>query len=474
MREKNNYGVTLHTFKGFDYDRFWSLYKQKTERLERTTTESIVRTKCKYLQDCIIRLAVINEDGFSLHSQILKAVIGREYRQMLDCLLEMHLIKYDNSKAQRYKIGEYATRYVIVEGCEFETEYLLNKHLYDYKERTKEQIRLLKEQTTYRFMDKLYTKGFRKRYVASLRKITIEDVKGLDDYIDQVVADNPNKAPYYTYIKEELLNRDKDINSIDYFSGAGRIYHILTNTDRHIKRYLNIEVMLDAANSQPLLFCYMIFRFYDISETSGYNIIHSLKEYSNAPLYNVGNNLRNYLIYNNIEVREVAKMSNDVILYLFLTVRGHLWDMISENKRLPREMVKTTMFQQVFYSNSGYAYRWKEWAVEFETMFPTVYKIIGRWKEAQRPKDIEEYIIKYDIHPNKPTAALAIAMQNLESRIMTTILKKMYERKWYAINLHDCIIVPKTGDNTKSPSLDQLKQLMDEVYMQFGLAATFK
>ena len=107
-------------------------------------------------------------------------------------------------------------------------------------------------------------------------------------------------------------------------------------------------------------------------------------------------------------------------------------------------------------------------------MFPKVYSIIGRWKEKLRPKEVEEYIRKYNIRPNKPTAALSIAMQNLESRIMSTILKRMYERKWYAVNLHDCIIVPKTGDSTESPSIDQLKHLMNDVYKQFGLAATFR
>ena len=216
---------------------------------------------------------------------------------------------------------------------------------------------------------------------------------------------------------------------------------------------------------------------YDINEEASYHIISSLKdikEHPNTPLYNVGNNLRNILIQSNIEKQDVEKMSNDVLLYIFLTVKGLLWDVISMNKGLPREKVKTTMFQQVFYSNSGYAYRWKEWAVEFETMFPNVYSIIGRWKEKLRPKEVEEYISKYNIRPNKPTAALSIAMQNLESRIMSTILKRMYERKWYAINLHDCIIVPKTGDSTESPSIDQLKHLMDDVYKQFGLAATFR
>lgn len=477
MKIKNCYGVTLHMFKGFDYEKFWVLYQQKTEGLVRTSTESIVKTKCKYLQDCIIRLSVTNDEGFSLHSQVLKSVVGREYRQMLDCMIEMHLIKYKNCKAQRYKVGEYATQYAISDKVEFETRHLINRKIKEYKDKTRNLLKQMKEDTTYRYMDSLYGKGFRKKYLSSLRKITIENSEGFDVYVKKVISENPNKEPYYTYIKEELLNRDKDINSIDYYSGAGRIYHILTNTDRNIKKYLNIEVMLDAANSQPLLFCYMIFRFYDINEEASYHIISSLKdikEHPNTPLYNVGNNLRNILIQSNIEKQDVEKMSNDVLLYIFLTVKGLLWDVISMNKGLPREKVKTTMFQQVFYSNSGYAYRWKEWAVEFETMFPNVYSIIGRWKEKLRPKEVEEYISKYNICPNKPTAALSIAMQNLESRIMSTILKRMYERKWYAVNLHDCIIVPKTGDSTESPSIDQLKHLMDDVYKQFGLAATFR
>ncbi len=471
---RKNYYVTLHLFKGFDYEKFWLLYKQKTKGLKRTTTKKIIEIKCKYLQDCIISLSTINDVSFSLHSQVLKSIIGREYKQILDCLIEMKLINYKKSKTQSYKVDEYATQFSICDNVEFETQKLMNKKICDYIDKAKKLIKQMKEDTTYRYMDKLYGKGFRKKYLLSLRKITIEDIQGFDTYVNKMTSSNPPKEPYYKYIKEELLNKDKDINSVDYNSGAGRIYHILTNTDRNIKKYLNIDFMLDAANSQPLLFCYMIFKYYGISEASSYHILINLKDCSVSPLYNVGKNIRNLLINNDVEKQDITKLNDDVLRYLYLTVKGLLWDEISREKSMPREDVKTMMFKQVFYSNSGYAYRWKKWAVEFENMFPTVFKILGRWKEKQRPIEVKEYIEKHNIRPNKPTAALSIAMQNLESRIMTTILKKMYKKKWYAINLHDCIIVPKTNNNSNSSTIDQLKQIMDDVYKQFGLAATFK
>ena len=473
---KRNNEVLLYIFKDFDFEKFYRMYTQSTNELKRTSKKEIIKIKCLYIQDCVIRLSATKNGSFTLHSQILIAVVGREYRQILDVLIKMKLIKKKTFMSQKYKVGEFSMQYTIPEKIEYDKIRLISGKIKKYKKKSRELICQMKEDTVWKDFDLMYGKRFRRRYVASLRKITLENIEGYDNYVKELLKEKKtgSKSLYYMVLKDDLLDKNKEIESIDYSSGAGRIYHVLTHMKREIKKFLNIAVMLDASNSQPLLLSKMIFDFYNIDHKGGYNIMKALKEVKAADIHYVGKNLRNYLISNNIENENVAGMDDDALYYLYLVVNGLLWDKISEEKHVEREIVKTTMFKQVFYSNTPDAYKWKEWAVEFAQMFPTVYLIIGRWKMKPRPKDIEEYMKKNKICPNKPTAALSIAMQALESKIMVTILKKMYKRKWYAVNLHDCIIVPKIEDKEKVPTFDQLKKLMDEVYMSFGLSATFK
>ena len=72
---------------------------------------------------------------------------------------------------------------------------------------------------------------------------------------------------------------------------------------------------------------------------------------------------------------------------------------------------------------------------------------------------------------DKPTASLSVAMMDLEAQIFTTILKRLYAKRWNAIHIHDCIVIPKDG-NLNHPAIDQVRAIMEDVYKEFGLSPT--
>lgn len=165
-------------------------------------------------------------------------------------------------------------------------------------------------------------------------------------------------------------------------------------------------------------------------------------------------------------------MSDDELEYIYLTSTGRLWDeMTALHPDMDRNEVKVQMFQEVFYSNSPYAYHWKQWAVEFKKRFPTVYKRIGEWKSAKQSDGVKAYMEERGLTVDKPTASLSVAMMDLEARIFTTILKRLYAKRWNAIHIHDCIVIPKDG-NANHPTETQVRSVMEDVYKDFGLSPT--
>lgn len=439
-----------------------------------------IEAKCKYLQDALIRRAYSKKDtmSFSLSASILKAVVGHEYKQMLETFTEMGYLKRGSDfktdavkKEQMFSIGEHSTMFTLV--CDKVIKVPCNNaSIIKYKVKTKEEYEKMRD-LALKEVDAKYGKTFREHYITSLKKITIEDEQGLFSYINKQVSEDDNKYYYYRFVVEALKDKNKTINRID---NAGRMYHCLTNLERELKTYLNIDFALDCKNSHPLLFNYFIFKHYNISISSSYNIISHIKSYSNEAskclVHNVGKEFRKLLIINDIENTEVAKLKDDEIEYIYLTCTGQLWDDItSRHPDMDRNEVKVQMFQEVFYSNTPYAYHWKEYAVEFKKQFPNVYAMIGVWKANKQSDEIKEYMKSRGLKVEKATASFSVAMMNLEAQIFTTILNRLYAKRWNAIHIHDCIVIPK--DNNKNhPTKDQVRAIMEDVYKEFGLCPT--
>lgn len=491
--------IQIYQFKGFDMDAFVEKYlysitphetideetisvfraaKTKMSEAKRgAKSRSVIENKCQYLQDAIIRMANRKQDDktFSLNADILKSVIGNEYKTMLDVFVEMKYIsigdgKWGEGKRYYYQQGKYSMLYTLSDVEVYLTEPFINLKIQEYKEKTIEKVKEQFELYTKPEIIRQFGESFLKSYLTSLNKIKIEDEQGLKEYIRTKTADNPNSNPYYRYVYIELKNRNKSIYRID---DSHRIYHILTNLDRNIKQYLNIDLSIDCKNSHPLLFNYFIFNKLNISFYQSFTISSFIHSIDNSSFHNDGKNLRNLLISNNIEIEQVAKMKDDELEYIYKTSKGLLWDEICEaHPELDRKEVKVAMFQAVFYSHSPIADRWNDYAKEFKSRYPSVYKLIGDWKRKKTSEAVKNYMAEHQLPIDKGSASLSVAMMALEADIFTTILKRLYSKRWNALHIHDCISTPKTT-NKNQPTRGDVVEIMRNVYRSFGLAPTF-
>ena len=499
--------IQLYQFKDFDFDAFYEQYINEItphETIDENTLsvftpaktkltkaksgakdKTVIEYKIKYLQDVIIRIAnrKQGDNTFSLNAEILKSVIGKEYKTLIEVLIEMGYLSFgDNQggegKYYYYEVGKYSMLYTLNDTKEvYLTTPFVNLKIQEYKNKTIERVREQYETYTKPQIINLYGEPFLTSYLRSLNKITIEDEQGLKAYIHQRTLDNFNSNPYYNYIYIELKNKNKSIYRID---SSHRIYHILTNLERNVKKYLNIKLSIDCKNSHPLLFNYFIFNKLNISISKSYIISSFIKSIdissisiSNISFHNVGQYLRKLLIDNNIEIEEVAKMKDDELEYVYKTSKGLLWDEICEaHPELDRKEVKVAMFGAVFYAHSPVADRWNDYAKEFKSHYPSVYKLIGNWKRKKTSEEVVEYMAAHHLPTKKASASLSIAMMALEADIFTTILKHLYSKRWNALHIHDCIIVPKTN-NKNQPTQDEVLAIMEDVFKLFGLSPTF-
>ena len=455
------------------------------------TTKNVIIPKVLYLQDLIIRKSLTqNENGvFRLSSKVLKSILGDEYITLLRLFVSERFLNNGDGN-NGHNIGEYYYYYKQGKGSKMfsvpnylqtTTEFVCNTKVIKLLEKEKQALEKYRNEIIVPAIDNRYGKNFREQYEKSLRKIQIKDRVGLDNYIPIAIKEQKqekieeskkkkkkkNGTPmiehYYNYLVNGLEDKDKKITRIDE---AGRIYHILTNADRNVKQFLNIKISVDCKNSHPLLFNYFIFREHNISNADAYDI-------SNSMHYIQGVNIKKELS-NVVDSEILKKFTNDELEYIYLTSRGEMWDVITEeHPELDRNEVKVEMFQQVFYSNEVYVRGWQDKAKEFKNKFPNVLKTIKLWKKEENDEVAKQYFIQNQIKAEYDRKnALSIVMMNLESRIFTGILERMYSKRWNAIHIHDCIIVPETI-NKNQPTRDEVIEIMKDVYKQYGLAPTF-
>lgn len=462
-----------------DYEEKQRKFQQRKEECtthhkEKRGTKKVdvITWKVQYLQDLIIRRAISKKNGvFNLDSQMLKRIIGDEYSTMLSILIQMGYLRYGDGKNGElsnkyllYSIGDYSMIYSIPENTEVAIINIVNAKIQGYKEKAKKIISEHYTNNVYPSIDARYGVGFTDNYHKSLRLISVEDSTGLNLYVCQKVQLNPKSNHYYNYLLEGLNDKEKHIQSID---NAGRIYHILTNADRDIKQFLNILISADCKNSHPVLFNYFIFKRRKIETGDAYMI--SMMMHKIPESYNIRLALKSHVSNHVLDM-----LSDDELNYIYLTSTGKLWDNIaSEHPEIDRNEVKEKMFAEVFYSNRQRTYQWQEYATEFRAKFPNVMQSIKYWKYPTNAPDIKSYMDSHGISSgDKPTASLSIAMMNLEANIFTEILKRIYKKRWKAVHIHDCVIVPKTKGKNQ-PTREQIVSIMQEVYRDYGLSPTF-
>ena len=441
----------------------------------------IIKCKIQYLQHIIIHRAHRKEDigAFSLNSQILKAIIGDEYKTMLSILIKMGYLRYGDGydghrigKYELYSLNKYSMIYSVPEDKDFEIVLTSNVRVIKYLQKELEQMQLYRKTVLHPIIEKQFGKDFQRQYEISLSKIRLIDDEGFGQFVEQRISEIKKRKVrkrrrktrlYYQYIRDGLLEKKKHIQRVD---GAGRIYHVLTNSKREVKRFLNIAISADCKNSHPVLFNHFIFQSHNISAEDAYAISSAMHQIPEG--MSVRGSLKEVISHQLLDL-----LKDDELNYIYQTSTGQFWDIIvSKHPECDRTQIKERMFRQVFYSNHEDVVWYQKLAREFEKQFPNVMKLIKFWKKQKNIEWVKAYMDAHGIYIYKPTAALSIAMMNLEARIFTDILKRMYSKRWRAFHIHDCIIVPQTRSKNQ-PTRDEVIAIMMDEYKKHGLAPTF-
>ena len=491
--------VTLYQFADFNFDEF---LKQFLFEISEHTTEDwsqpqtnpddtlspcgiiyhkakrgvkkpdIIRCKIQYLQHLVIRRAHSKKDfgAFGLSSQILRAVIGDEYKTMLSVLIRMGYLVHGDGKNGNsvgeyyyYQVGMYSTIYSLPENIGFEKVTTSNARVRKYLQKECEQIQLYRQNVLQPLISNRFGPDFQKQYEISLSKIHIANKQGFQAFVEQRLEEKPEGRLYYEYIREGLEEKQKHIQKID---AAGRIYHILTNAKREVKQYLNIAISADCKNSHPMLFNFFIFRSHGINYEDAYQISLAMHSIENAS--QLRKSLSKLVASNLLDL-----FKYDELKYIYETSTGQFWDNIV--KKFPeydRAQVKEKMFAEVFYSKTHQVKGYQIFGRKFQKQFPNVMRLIKAWKKEENRAWIDAYVSKRNLSYNKPEAALSIAMMDLEARIFGEVLKRMYSKRWRAFHIHDCIIVPQTTSKNQ-PTRDEVISIMKDVYKVCGLLPTF-
>lgn len=432
----------------------------------------VIRCKVQYLQHIIIRRANSKKDleSFRLNSQILKAIIGDEYKTMLSILIKMGYLRWGDGrngnsvgKYYFYDIGSYSRIFSIPEGNDVVKVETSNARVIKYLQKETEQMQLYHETVLRPKIESGFGADFQKQYEVSLSKIRLVDKQGFRAFVERRLEEKPEGRLYYEYIREGLEEKQKYIQKVD---AAGRIYHILTNAKREVKQYLNIAISADCKNSHPVLFNYFIFWFHHISRADAYTISSAMHHIDDAS--NIRESLSKIVASNLLD-----SLQDDELKYIYETSTGQFWDnIVRKYPEYDRIEIKEKMFAQVFYSNSEKVEWYYKFGNEFQKQYPNVMRLIKAWKKRENKEWIDAYMNKQKLYDYKPEAALSIAMMNLEARIFTEVLKRMYSKRWRAFHIHDCIIVPQTTSKNQ-PSRDEVISIMKDVYKVCGLLPTF-
>lgn len=432
------------------------------------------RDKLAYLIHIVARNGYVNKDDeikipqIKLSSKILQDIIGKDYNLLINTLYKNRVLSGDRTvfikgkSSRTYFINPEFYNQVF---CEISS----NKKVERYINKTNE------------LLDKGYDNPLFHQYNKCLSKIKLINKDGaliyINSKIDKAITEqNEDGINHYKRLSNNYLYCIGD-NYIKLIRDSNnRIYHILTNTNRDFRQFINIKFLIDICNSHPLLLNKLLLDYYNINDTI-YDIINNIS-YNNMewqyPLHNVSNKSLKGLINNIIKKGEFANLNlpKDVIHYIIMTSRGQFWhyllerckdqglDMI-EGVKMKKHELKKVMFAEVFYSNIhevSFINRNKEriikhYAKLFKKIYPNVFKIINHNKPKGNEKELSNNLMK------------------LEAEIFYKILEKLYKKRGLdCINIHDAIIVLSTSN--KKYKKEDIEKVMLNVYHSYSLFPT--
>ena len=404
--------------------------------------KAILIQKYKFLiHDIIMRCRASKDNSVQLNYTRYVTVLGKVYGDMLHTLNDLELIHLSNT----YTMGK-SSRHISLNNWNIGFVDDDNIKVIEYLDRLKATYR----ESVKKFTSKGDNSAFIKRYNECLSKLELADKAGALEYIEGRKSSFTNEHSY-NYYKSRIEDFDKGDLMVSSIDSNGRIYHYLTNLPKSLKRFFNIRCQLDIANSHPVLFSYFLIKEYNINNDI-IDFFNKLDIKDIIEYHNKGKELRKLLKNNRIEVQDTRVLPNDVLQYIFVTMKGRFWDdFVEVFKTMDRGEVKSTLFREVFYSHSTTT-RNREYAKQFAQIYPNVWHSIRMMKKVSKGN-----------LPNQ--------MMSFESRLFGKILRRCFEKDWCVVSIHDAIIILDVVENGNL-DIDELRGIMMEEYARCGLYPT--
>lgn len=431
----------------------------ETKKDKRVPNDKVLLKKYEFFLHNLIKRQISSDNGIAyLNSKVLERVFGKDYLLIKRTLVSKGIIGstgfYDiNTTTYGYFLAyDYQNRIKTERKPIFYPQQSMVENL---NEELKKKDKAIKQQAQENLADDFYN-----NYVNSLNKLKLVNKQEAQEFINIHFTQNNYSKHYYEYILEEYNNSKFYIKVPNLQDN--RIYHILTSTPRNLKYFLNIKYTIDIHNSHPLLFSKFLMDKYNIPVSYRTLIIYSLLE--NNPyinVYNVRKKLYNILEQNNIDYKEVLDIPLDVLKYLYLVSSGEFWNKIipsleegnsANTYNIIRQDVKVIMFAQVFYGKSLTS-RGKKYAKSFAEQFPNVYSVVLSFKRG--------------LEKSKRTV-LTHKLMALESQLFRETLKRLFEKGYSVVSIHDAIVVLNVDEN-ENLTPEMVKDVLCEVYAEIGL-----
>ncbi len=319
----------------------------------------------------------------SLHSQVLKAVIGTEYAKIREALVESGVIEMDKS----YSKGEYSMGYKL---CQTIRE---QPHITKVMEDKKMCERILK----YRTKHYQGVKFDVHKYLQELQGLTKID-------FDSAIKNCPEKD-----ICQAVMIKNNDL--FFHVCQYGRVHSNISSLNTDLRQFLRVNskklVNVDIANSQPLIFGVILMNWFKNGGKldSFFSLDFSPKKskfYYDFPSFDLpsfcpqitSNNPINIDINSPFSSSSFSSSSHpppyvdnftflplDVKEYLKLCQEGRLYEYLMKESQIApeqRKEYKKTFFGRVFFCNNSHEYKEQR---DFQALFPNVWKVITKLKE---------------------------------------------------------------------------------------------
>lgn len=404
----------------------------------------ILHEKYTFLIHKLIKRCRNNKEGdfTRFNTKVLQATLGAVYKDMLDTLAAMNIIRIANEYIPtiQARLIEFNSNLSVTSEMRYNAAVdKYNKKMeQELKKYEKEQLEEIRSEMGNELYD---------NFIKSLSLLHLTHETEAKDYLNRHKFMSAKSKEYFSYILEEYKKRDFKILSVDRNL---RIYSILTQSTRIFKNFINIKFTCDIHNSHPLLFNKIIIDKYNIDNNILHILYNNINNIDNS-LYSVGKQLRKTLINNNIQECKIANIPNDVWEYIYKTSKGVFWDDftdLDEFKRLLRSDIKVTLFREVFYSKT-LTTKGKDFAKVFKKKYPSIYKLIKENKKNDR-------------------TYLANEMMKIESSLFRNILAKLYAKRFKVLTIHDAIVILDVKANTQcTPEL--VKSIIEKEYQLIDL-----